>query len=88
LSVQPFQLSEVADLRWDAATELIRGEVTERCNENIEDASYSQRTKRALNHRRANKIKLDIIGKKSKSESMHSVNGGRSGSERTAIAAE
>jgi len=30
LSVQPSELREVAELRWDAATELIRIEVPER----------------------------------------------------------
>jgi len=30
LSVQLLQLREVAELRWDGATELIRGEVPER----------------------------------------------------------
>ena len=30
LSVQPCEVREVAELRWDAAIELIRGEVPER----------------------------------------------------------
>jgi len=30
LSVQPLQLSEVAELRWDGASELIRGDCPER----------------------------------------------------------
>jgi len=45
LSVQPLQLSEFAELRWDGATELIRVEVTERATVmqcKIEDASDPQ----------------------------------------------
>jgi len=34
LSVQVFQLSEVADLRWDGAIEIIQGEVPERATIN------------------------------------------------------
>jgi len=44
LSVQPFQLSEVAELKWDGAIELIRVEVPEGNDamSTIEDALYSQ----------------------------------------------
>ena len=78
LSVQIGQHREVAELRWDGATELIRVQQPERATmtqmRTIEDASYAQIVNRVSHHRLASNIRSEII---------HSANGGRCDSECT-----
>jgi len=65
LSIQFGELSEVAELKWDGASELIRGKVPESDNDamrTIEDISYAQIITTLSNQRfSVRNIKSEII---------------------------